>query len=148
MENKPEKIRLIPDEWHIKHGGKFKDGRYFYADTQLNSKNRETHDFACIFYFDSDGLLTDSKILELGKRGAYTDADKKKAFDEIFPYADDYEETDIWIRPFSVIHEGIEFGFLVRSLEEEFGVKEYCVDFMPGNTLSFYPPWSEGGYDT
>jgi hypothetical protein len=55
----------------------------------------------------------------------------------------DHSATDIWVRPFSVESNGTVFGLIPRRIE---GGK-WRVEFMPGNTLSFYAPWEAGEYD-
>jgi hypothetical protein len=52
--------------------------------------------------------------------------------------------TEIWVRLFQVESKGVVFGLIPRQAED----CGWRVDFMPGNTLSFYPPWDAGGFDT
>jgi hypothetical protein len=52
--------------------------------------------------------------------------------------------ADIWVRPFSVENSGAIFGLIPRQTEDG----DWTVEFMPGNTLSFYAPWEAGEYDT
>jgi hypothetical protein len=42
------------------------------------------------------------------------------------------------------VSHGAAFGLIPRQTESG----EWRVEFMPGNTLSFYPPWAAGEYDT
>jgi hypothetical protein len=56
----------------------------------------------------------------------------------------DRTRTDIWVRPFSVDSNSAVFGLIPRKTV----AGEWRVEFMPGNTLSFYPPWEAGEYDT
>jgi hypothetical protein len=55
----PEKIRLMPDEWHIRNVGRLGDGRLFFVDSQLDYVAGATRDFVCTFLFDQDGHLVD-----------------------------------------------------------------------------------------
>lgn len=50
---------------------------------------------------------------------------------------------DIWVRPFSVEHDGLTFGLVVR--DTDFGP---VVDAVPGMALMFFPPWLNGEFDT
>lgn len=50
----------------------------------------------------------------------------------------------IKIRLFTVRHQNADFGMIPRRIDDG----SWRVEFMPGNTLSFFPPWEAGGYDT
>jgi len=140
----PQKIHLIPDGFHIHNVGRLSDGRLFLVDGQLEFENRVTRDFVCTFIFDADGHLTDQSIELVGVRGAYADGKVSEAVARHLAVLGDHVTADIWIRPFHVESHGTVFGFIPRALEGG----GWRVEFMPGNTLSFYPPWDAGGYDT
>jgi|SRR5262245_29809032 len=140
----PEKIRLIPDAWHIRNVGRLKDGRLFFVDGQLDYAAGVTRDFVCTFIFDQDGHLVDHTIELVGTRGAYADGSVGKAMDRHLGALAGRSRTDIWVRPLSVESHGAVFGLIPRKTNSG----EWRVEFMPGNTLSFYPPWAAGQYDT
>jgi hypothetical protein len=140
----PEKIRLIPDEWHIRNVGRLNEGRLFFVDGQLDYVGGATRDFVCTFIFDKDGHLIDRTIELIGTRGAYADGSVGKAMDRHLVALGDRLRADIWVRPFSVESNGAVFGLIPRKTKSG----EWRVEFMPGNTLSFYPPWEAGEYDT
>jgi hypothetical protein len=114
LDRAPEKIRLIPDDWHIQHVGRRVDGRLFWVDGQLDPAGGATKDFVCTFIFDQDGRLIQHSIELIGARGSYPEGSVGKAMD--------------------------------RHVATEEG--EWRVEFMPGNTLSFFAPWEAGEYDT
>ena len=140
----PEKIHLIPDEWDIHNVGRLSDGRLFFVDGQLDYAAGKTRDFVCTFLFDRSGSLTDHTIELIGTRGSYpagaADAAKTRHLEALGSFT----RMDIRVRPFSIESDGAIFGLIRRRLPSG----EWRVDFMPGNTLSFYPPWEAGGYDT
>jgi len=141
----PEKIRLIPDEWHIHDVGRLKDGRLFFVATQFDPLGgNPIMDFACTFIFDSDGRLVEHAIEFVGERNAYPDGSLGGAIGRHLDALGDRVVTDIWVRPFSVESDGGLFGLIPRRV----GYGQWRVEFMPGNTLSFYPPWEAGEYDT
>ena len=153
----PEKIRLIPDDWHIRNVGRLRNGELFVVDSQLASKDMVTTDFVCTFVFDPDGYLVRHSIDRLGERGSYDEAEVGRRFDAHLAALGDHEVTDIWIRPFEIESHGALFGFIpvppeafVDPDDDASSAEDYDwrVEFMPGNTLSFYPPWDMGGYDT
>jgi hypothetical protein len=141
----PEKIRLIPDELHIHNVGRLSDGRLFLVDSQFYPLGGNLiWDFACSFIFDSDGRLLEHAIEFVGERNAYPDSSLAAAIDRHLGALGERVVADIRVRPFRVESHTTVFGLIPRRVD--YG--EWRVDFMPGDTLSFYPPWEAGGYDT
>jgi hypothetical protein len=140
----PEKIRLIPDEWHIDKVGRLSDGRLFWVVGQLDPAGGATKDFVCTFVFSADGQLVEHSIELIGVRGTYPAGSGESAMGRHFEALDEHVVTDIWVRPFSVGNNGTVFGLIPRQTEHG----EWRVEFMPGNTLSFYAPWGASEYDT
>lgn len=140
----PAKIHLIPDAWDIRNVGRLTDGRLFFVDGQLDDVAGKTRDFVCTFLFDSDGALVDHAIELVGTRGSYPDGEVGDAEKRHLEALGARMRTDIWLRPFSVESNGAVFGLIPRKLSSG----EWRVEFMPGDTLSFYPPWEAGNYDT
>jgi hypothetical protein len=143
-DGEPTKIRLIPDAWRIRDVGRLSDGRLFWVDGQLLPSAGATKDFVCTFIFDQEGRLVDKSIELIGDRGAYPHASINDAISRHLSALGDRTTTDIWVRPFSIEDHGTVFGLIPRHV----GGNEWRVEFMPGNTLSFYPPWKAGEYDT
>ena len=146
MRGAPKKKRLIPDKWYILHVGKIADGMLFFIDSQLYPDKSGTRDFVCSFLFDSDGHNVAHRIDEMGYRGTYSDDAVRQAFKKHLALLGPYQISDIWIRPFTIRKDGISFGFIPRKPES--AGDDWRVEFMPGNTMSFYPPWEAGAYDT
>jgi hypothetical protein len=140
----PEKIRLIPDEWHIRNVGRLDQGRSFFVDSQLDSFNNVTRDFVCSFIFDNDGQLVEHVIELIGTRSDYPEGSVHNAIQRHLSALGDRTRADVWVRPFAVSSNNAVFGLIPRKT----GSGEWRVEFMPGNTLSFYPPWEAGNYDT
>jgi len=147
----PEKIHLIPDEFHIEHVGEIAGGNQFLVAPQLSSDGNHTQDYVCTFVFDGDGRLVSHVIEHVGTRGQYEEAHFQGLFQKALDALGERVESDIWIRPFKVESNGQEFGFVVRLIDEPDNPPtedDWRVEFMPGNTMSFYAPWDAGGYDT
>jgi hypothetical protein len=140
----PEKIRLIPDMWDIRNVGRLNDGRLFWVDAQLDTIGGPTRDFVCTFLFDADGHLANHSIELIGTRGSYPDGGVSTALQRHLDALGKRTRTDIWVRPFSVESQGSVFGLIPRQTN----AGDWRVEFMPGNTLSFFPPWEAGEYDT
>jgi hypothetical protein len=140
----PEKIRLIPDNWHMRNVGRLSDERLFFVDGQLDYASGRTRDFICTFLFDPDGRLVSHSIELIGVRRLYPDEKVGEALKRHLDALGERTSTDIWVRPFSIESNGAVFGLIPRKTD----AGEWRVQFMPGNTLSFYPPWEAGEYDT
>jgi hypothetical protein len=144
MSDAPAKIRLIPDQWHIRNVGRLRDGRLFFVNSQLQYISGATRDFVCTFVFEKDGHLVDHSIELIGTRGAYPGGSVSSTMRQHLAALGDCMRTDVWVRPFSFESYDAVFGLIPRKT----GSGEWRVEFMPGNTLSFYPPWEAGEYDT
>lgn len=158
---KPEKVKLVPDEWHIDGAGIRPDGNLIFSASQIapdRDQPTRARDFFCTFTFDRDGNLIENKIELVGTRGEYTDDHMNELCDQHVELLSGFKEAPIWVRPFRVDSHGEVFGLVPVSPQElkefddddddEPSEDDWRVEFMPGNTLSFYPPWEEGGYDT
>jgi hypothetical protein len=140
----PEKIRLIPDGWHLHNVGRLADGRLYFVDSQLDPAGGTTTDFVCTFIFDHDGRLLEHSIEEIGVRGAYPQGSVDTAMRQHLAALGERIATDIWVRPFQIESNGTVFGLVPRQTADG----DWRVEMMPGNTLSFYAPWEAGEYDT
>lgn len=140
----PEKIRLIPDEWHIYNVGRLQNGHLFWVDAQLDFAGGATKDFVCTFIFNHDGQLVERSIELIGVRGAYRNGSVESTLSRHLAALGVRAVADIWVRPFNVESDDTVFGLIPRQTDNG----EWRVEFMPGNTLSFYPPWEAGEYDT
>lgn len=140
----PEKIRLIPDDYHLPHIGRLSDGRLFLVAIQLEFGRIPTRDYVCTFLFDDDGKLVDQTIDLVGERDSYPTELVRRIYDRHLEALGRHEISEIWLRPFKAQSHGVEFGFIADH-DEEAG---WRVEFMPGNTMCFWPPWDSGEYDT
>ena len=152
MSGKPDKIRLVLDDYHIEHAGKLADGRLFWVTQQLDPAQGITRDFVCTFIFDADGNLVDHTIDLLGFRGSYPNELTGETYEKHLATLGDYKVADIWVRLFEVPVHDVVIGLIPRSPEgdepDDVDEDDWRVEFMPGNTLSFFAPWEDGEYDT
>jgi hypothetical protein len=111
---------------------------------QLDYAGGPTKDFVCTFIYDQDGRLSEHSIELIGVRGSYPKGGVEIAIDRHLRALGHNSVTDIWVRPFSLESHGTVFGLIPRRIKGG----EWRVEFMPGNTLSFYAPWEAGEYDT
>jgi hypothetical protein len=120
------------------------DGRLFWIDAQLNYANGHTKDFVCTFVFATDGSLSEHEIELIGVRGEYPGEAVALAIERHVVALGGHAQAAIWVRPFQVTSHELTFGLAPRQLPNG----GWRVEFMPGNTLSFYAPWEQGEYDT
>jgi len=103
-----------------------------------------TRDYVCTYLFDADGDLVEHRIDGLGPRDNGTAKRGKQKQAEHLVALGKFQKTDIWIKPFTVQHDGAEFGLVVREIT----AGEWVVDAVPGWTIMFTAPWALGEYDT
>ena len=72
----------------------------------------------------------------------------KDAFDRESKRIGVKRRTSFWAFPFSVAACGLTFGLVARDRQAGELDGYQAVDALPGYTLMFYPPWSDGLYDT
>ncbi len=150
-----QKIRLIPDSYHLTNVGQLDNGNNYWIDVQLIPERRDTRDFVATYIFDDDGTLIDSEIINLGLR---SDPNALRVKDVIAQQRSKIgvrkagifggKSESFWVKPFSVRAYDVDFGLVVREPEADNPDRPPVVDAMPGWTLMFYPPWEDGGYDT
>ncbi|KIC29643.1 hypothetical protein [Leisingera sp. ANG-M6] len=150
-----ERIRLVPDQHHLRDVGQLVDGRYFWIDLQLNTEGHETRDFIATYTFNADGDLLDHEICDLGLRSSSSAQHaanavmaKRKQLKIKRNLLGRQKRCSFWVKPFSIEAFGLSFGLVLREQEEGEMAGEELVDAMPGCTLMFYPPWPDGSYDT
>ena len=142
------KVHLIPDAFHLTHVGELHDGNYFWIDSQVDSDGNDTRDFISVYIFDPKGNLIDSTIIDRGLRSNSDQIVLKDAFDRESKRIGMKRRTSFWAFPFSVAAFGLTFGLVVRDRQAGELDGYQAVDALPGYTLMFYPPWSDGLYDT
>ncbi len=137
-------ITIIPDEYHIRFAGRTADGRQVMLtpDLDYDPKGGRTTDYIVVYYWDSAGKFMNAEITTVGVRGDYDNDAAVETYRKIEGSIEGFVSDTIEVRPCSVRHEGIEFGFIPRTTD---GLT--AVDLMPGNCLCFFEPF-DGEYDT
>lgn len=140
----PDKVLLVPDDYHLGHAGRCADGRNVLVASQLTFAAPQTRDFVCTFWFDSEGRVVEHRIDEVGIRGEYNEDDGRKIWDSHILAVGAIDPQPFWVKPFSIQFADQAFGFIPREMDNG----EWQVTFEPGNTMAFYAPWDSGEYDT
>jgi len=144
----PKSVRMMSDDYHLEHFGETQDGKLVWIGYQhnWNHKTGETIDYIFKFIFDKTGKLVASDIRTIGVRGQYDVDQQRLEFSDLLAADVISTPASVMIQTFSVLHDGIEFGLIVREPEEDEDI--WCVEFMPGNTMAFFKPFDSGDYDT
>ena len=140
----PEKLLIVPDEFHLDHAGRCADGRNVIITTQLIFGAAQTRDFICTFWFDDDEKLLAHRIDEVGMRGAYEKETGKRIWASHVEAVGRIVPQPFWVKPFSVDFADRVFGLVPELMEDG----DWRVIFEPGNTMAFFAPWDSGEYDT
>ncbi|MBU2713184.1 hypothetical protein [Zooshikella harenae] len=145
---KPEKIAIDYDNYHAEHIGITSDGLQFFLTTPFEPAfpNTEGCEYIALFKFDLEGNLVDSTIDTLGPRGSYDDDFRKEKYLSRLDELGEVKFQRIEVKPFSIEHNGVKMGLIVREPEEEDDV--WAVEMLPGNYMAFFEPWDSGEYDT
>jgi len=145
---KPDAVCLNTDEYHLQHFGKTEDGKFVWLGDQHNydHKLNETTDYIFKFIFDVSGELISGEIQTVGTRNLVNSNVFWEKMSSLIDENPIVESASLMIKPFKVIHEGIEFGLIVREPEDKEDL--WAVEFMPGNTMGFFEPFDSGVYDT
>ena len=144
----PEAVLMCTDEYHLEHFGKAEDGSILWMGSQLkyDPEVQETTDYIFKFSFNTSGELVSSDIQTVGVRNSI----KREVFLEkmtaLISGNAIIAPASAMIKTFIVVHEGVEFGLIVRVPEDAEDV--WAIEFMPGNTMAFFEPFDSGFYDT
>jgi hypothetical protein len=138
------RVRLIRDWYHLKHIGQTQDGLFCWICGQLNAGR----DFVATYIFDSEGVLVEYDIIDLGRRGAPDELSARRVIKEQKVRFGFRKTSDFWIYPFAIEAHDTVFGLVERVPEPGEQQEFQLIDALPGWTLMFYPPWEEGRYDT
>jgi hypothetical protein len=144
----PAAVLMSTDDYHLKDFGKAGDGSILWMGSQLryDYKAEDTIDYIFKFVFNTDGELIDSEIRTLGSRNLIKDGVFQEELGGLREANPIIAPASAVIKTFTVVHEGIEFGLVVRTPEDAEDV--WAVEFMPGNTMAFFEPFNSGDYDT
>ena len=156
MAQAPEHITIIPDDFRMEHVGTLVDGGLFYCETQIFYDGRSSIIYYAAYTFEADGTLRHPNIERLGARGSYTQDEAAELGDRLLEQLGPRTTATIKVRPFEVEFDSLLFGLVPRAIGadgEEIALEDaddddVRVEAMPGNTISWYAPWDEGGYDT
>lgn len=146
--DRPKIIAIDHDDYHAEHIGRTKEGCQFFLTTPFEPAcgDSEGCEYIALFKFDLSGNLVDHSIETLGPRGSYDIEDKRAQYLSRLESLGEVEYQRIEVKPFSVNHNNVDIGLIVREPEDEDDV--WAVELLPGNYMAFFEPWDSGDYDT
>lgn len=136
----PERITIVPDNYHAKHAGITTDGRQFFLTTPFVPGAGE---YLGLYLWDAAGEFIDATIRDFGPRRLLKRRARVSARDELLASLGQFETAPISVAPFSIEHDGEQFGLVPSEFE---GM--VTVNALPGDYMAFFEPWDSGEYDT
>ena len=145
----PERIQLVPDDYHTEHVGVTPDGRQVFVTEGLFEilGPGEMVYFAAAFVWSADGVFQSLTVRDMsrpqmippGQSGAAGTDVAQTLIDELGGIA----LTPISVAPFAADWDGITFGLIYLNDD---GYER--VELHPGNSIAFSEPWDGFEYDT
>lgn len=145
----PEKFPIKREEnYHTHYLGKTQDGRQFFGYETFVFPNgmpqsdwtKGRKEYAVLYLFDKKGNHLKTNHWYAGTTSEINDFIIKEKLEQMISELGSIEYTNIIVKPFQTIIDGVIFG-LIPNEEYE------TVDLQPNSTISFQEPW-DGEYDT
>ncbi len=138
----PDTFPIVHDDYHADRIGKLPDGSQFFVTEPFCPAGDDTPgaEYLAVFLFEADGKFREARIDDLGPRATMDSDAAVKRLEFRMNELGGASFCDIEVSPFSIQHDGTEFGFIP---EAETG----GIELQPGNSMAFFPPW-DGYYDT
>lgn len=141
----PDRITIVPDDYHVPYAGTAEDGRKFFLSEELFSSDTG---YVGLFLWKSDGSFDEIRVTEVSAPEGLPpgQADPAGAEDVVsarLSELGDFALEPIEVEPFTQDVDGVTFGWKVDQYE---GV--YSVNIEPGNFIAYYEPWDGLEYDT
>lgn len=141
----PNRIRLVPDDYHTEHVGTAGDGRRFYVSEELFESGVG---FVATFLWSADGDFDEVRVTSAARRAGFPPGQavpvEGDALAEHLAALGDYRLEPIEIAPFAHEVDGVEFGFVPGAYDD--GTP--YVELNPGSVIAMYEPWDGEEYDT
>jgi hypothetical protein len=97
-------------------------------------------EYLILHLFDKKGNHLDTKYYFAGTTSEIDNQDLTRKLNEMINELEEFQYSDIKVKPFKITIDGVDFGLIVNEEYE-------TVDLEPSSTISFHEPW-DGEYDT
>jgi len=141
----PERITIVPDDYHVPYAGTAEDGRRFFLSEELFSGDTG---YVGLFLWTPEGSIDEIRVTAVPARAGLPPGQAGPAgADEVvsarLAELGDFVLEPIEVEPFTRDVGGVTFGWKVDRYD---GV--YSVNVEPGNFIAYYEPWDGLEYDT
>ena len=142
------KIAIDNDRHHARFVGFSGDGNQFFLTTpfQPSSASSAGSEYLALYTFSPSGEFLRAQIDDLGPRDTLNLQKRGELIEARLASLGNWKAQRIVVEPFSNLHDGVEFGLVLRPLEDEDDIP--AVEAQPGNYMAFFEPWDSGEYDT
>lgn len=142
---KPERFRIVPDDYHVPYAGTAGDGRRFFLSDELFAGGSS---YVGVFLWQADGTFDEVRVDEVARPSGLPpgQAGPSGADDLVaarLAELGDYVLEPIEVAPFMTKVDGVRFGWKLQK----FG-GEYTINIEPGDFIAYYEPWDGLEYDT
>lgn len=146
MEQAPDRITIVPDDYHVPYAGTAEDGRRFFLSEELFVPGGKA--FVGLFLWHPDGTVDEVVVDEVGRAEGLPPAQAGPAgaqhlVDSRLAGLGAYVLEPIVVEPFLREIDGVAFGWRVSRFD---GV--VSVNIEPGDFIAYYAPWDGLEYDT
>lgn len=148
----PDRITIVPDDYHVPFAGTAEDGRLFFLSEELfdagHAGQDDARQFVGVFFWKADGEFDEVRMdvvdrVEGAPPGQAVPAGADELVASRLAELGEYELEPIEVAPFSTEIDGVVFGFIAQEFE---GM--WSVHVEPGNFIAYYEPWDGLEYDT
>ena len=160
----PEKLR-IPEEGPVSYVGRMNDGTQYMSfisgafpdDYRVNSDNEDWCKvkswIGVLHLFGAEGNHLKSEARHGGYDIEGWDEGCDKAWAQVHAMFDPYranwlKRCDIFVKPFSLVIDGITHGLVYRATEPDANGNVYEGVFLEPRDVIFHPPWDSGEWST
>jgi hypothetical protein len=140
----PDRILVVPDDYHTEYVGVAEDGRLFFLTTPFEPMRDE---YVAVFFWNPDGSFESLVVDNLGPRGSYTHEYAVSVLEKRKHELGEYRLEEIQVAPFAETVDGVEFGLVPFTADADDPDDISWVKLMPGDFVAYAWPW-DGEYDT
>lgn len=143
----PERIRIVPDDFHVPFAGTAGDGRRFFLSAELFDPGGS--EYVGLFLWTDDGAFDELLVDEVpAPPGSPADDAARAEADRVvegrLAELGGYVLEPIDVEPFARVVDGVTFGWV----PDRYADGTVVVTLQPGDAMAYTAPWDGLGYDT
>ena len=146
-DQRPDRFRIVPDDYHVPYAGTAEDGRRFFLSDELFEPGGSA--YVGLFLWKPDGTFDRVEVDEVARPEGLPPGQAAPAGADDLVQArlrelGDYRRGPIEVQPFHTKVDGVRFGWHVGRYDDG----QWYINVMPGDFICYYAPWDGIGYDT